>query len=247
MSINITVGQQLPTVVMREEEKDSIVITIGSQETEDETLELIPEQEPVQDIPNSEPEKQDPITITVGDQNSSEIPQEPSKSEPQDTEKPISFNLKARRTLDGNVMISDHPDIDIVMMPKKMKILALVKDSMDDSVYDTQDRLFKHLYKYGIISQESIRGGNVYASIEAKILPSETKVPIDQLALIAIAKFIEKEKPSYVYEKEIEDQRIDDLTNPSDANSTELFKVPHDDTKGSISPTGQNRRYAYGI
>ena len=34
--------------------------------------------------------------------------------------------LKARKSLDGDIMIFDHPEIDIIVSGKKNKILALI-------------------------------------------------------------------------------------------------------------------------
>jgi len=44
-------------------------------------------------------------------------------------ENPVDARIKlqARRTLDGNILILDHPDIDIVLSPKNKKVLALSK------------------------------------------------------------------------------------------------------------------------
>ena len=49
--------------------------------------------------------------------------------------------LQARRTLNGDVLIFDHEDIDIAIMPEKKKIVALSKDLMGDHVYGSQNRL----------------------------------------------------------------------------------------------------------
>jgi hypothetical protein len=36
----------------------------------------------------------------------------------------FSIKLNARKTLDGNIMVYDHPMIDIVIMPTKNKIIT---------------------------------------------------------------------------------------------------------------------------
>ena len=38
--------------------------------------------------------------------------------------------LKAKRTLDGNILIVDHEDIDIVLMPESLKCVAFAKEEM---------------------------------------------------------------------------------------------------------------------
>ena len=62
---------------------------------------------------------------------------------------------------------------------------------------------------------------------------------------LSIAKFIEEERPYFMYEKRYEEQEIDRLTDPDAEDSTELGDVPHDDNKGSIVPS-RHRRYIPG-
>lgn len=158
----------------------------------------------------------------------------------------INMKLKARRTLDGNILITEHSEMDIVIMPEKMKIVAFVRDTYEDTVYEAQNRLFKYLFKKGLISPDSVHGGNVYGSMEAKMVPAQSPVAIDEMALLVVGKFIEAEKPSLEYQKAMEDERIEDLTEPAEDESTELGKIPHAAEKGSV-PIHQVRRYAYGL
>ena len=67
-------------------------------------------------------------------------------------------------------MIYDHKDIDIVLMQEKKKIVAFAKDMLTDTVYGAESRLFEYLRKNGIIAYDSIQGGNIYGSMEAKII-----------------------------------------------------------------------------
>lgn len=158
----------------------------------------------------------------------------------------MTMKLKARRTLDGNILITEHSEMDIVIMPEKMKIVSFVRDSFEDTVYEAQNRFFKYLFKKGLISPDSVHGGNVYGSMEAKMVPAQSPVAIDEMALMIVGKFIEKEKPSLEYQKAMEDERIDDLSEPESEDSTELGKIPHAAEKGSV-PIHQVRRYAYGL
>ena len=41
-----------------------------------------------------------------------------------------------------------------------------VKEEMDDEVYETQDRLFKHLVRHGVCDYDSVQGGGVFMSME---------------------------------------------------------------------------------
>lgn len=176
-------------------------------------------------------------------------PAAPETTAPQKPEfKPsnISMKMKARRTLDGNILITEHPEIDVVIMPEKMKVVAFARDNYEDTVYEAQNRLFKYLFAKGLISPDSVHGGNVYGSMEAKMVPAQSPVAIDEMAILVVGKFMEKEKPSLEYQKAIEDERMADLTEPERQDRTELGKIPHAAEKGSV-PIHQVRRYAYGL
>lgn len=155
--------------------------------------------------------------------------------------KDFKFSLDIRQTLGGDYVVYDHPDIDIVIMPKMKKIVAFAKDKISDLTYDTQSRLFDFLTKKGIISRDSVQGGNVYASIQG--LMEEPKKPKEgeamdpiQPALFVIAKFIEMERPRYEFLDRMEEEEEEYFTEPTDDNSTELGKVPHAREKGTIRP-----------
>ena len=166
--------------------------------------------------------------------------------EKQKTPQIFSVKLKARRTLDGNIIVSDHPDTDIVIMPEKMRIICFSRDNFDDHIYQTQDRLMKYLFKKGVIVFDSIAGGNVYGSMEAKLTKPIQEIPIDNLMLMLISKWIDEEKPSFIYQKAIEDIYTDRVTDPDEDESTELGDVGAATEKGSV-PIHQVRRYAYGM
>ena len=76
----------------------------------------------------------------------------------------FEFKLNVRRAMNGDYMIFDHADIDIVVQPKQSKVVAFAKDSTSDVVYGAENRLFEHLKRKGIIQYDSIQGGNVYGS-----------------------------------------------------------------------------------
>lgn len=155
--------------------------------------------------------------------------------EREDAKTDVSLDLKARKTLDGNVLIFDHRDIDIVLVPKKRKIVTFAKEIFGDQVYEAQDRFFRFLFKKGVIETDSIQGGNIYSSMEAKI--AESKDYNDtQIALLAIGKFIEKEKPYLEFEKAFDKAEEDRLADPGPEDSTEFDAERHNSEKGSIRP-----------
>ncbi len=155
----------------------------------------------------------------------------------QEEPKPVisQVDLNMRKTLDGDFMIFDHADIDIVIMPKKSKIVAFAKDVMSEVVYGAQDRLYKFLIKKGFVKISSVVGGSVYGSIEAEILSSEELNPIN-LIIVNVSKWIDSERPYFEFVEEYEDMHADRLTEPEEEDSTELGEVPHEDTKGTLRP-----------
>ena len=184
-----------------------------------------------------------PIEITVG---SPEIAEE--------EERPVqtSMSLNARKSLDGNIMIFDHEEIDIVVMPGQNKVVAFAKDLLEDTVYAAQDRLFYHLIKKGIVLPESVHGGNVYGSIEGMIAtPIKEDVSGVQTAVFSIGNFILEEKPYFETYRDYEEAEMDHLTDPDEEDSTELGEVPHEEVKGSLrkswirGPYGMTYMYRY--
>jgi hypothetical protein len=155
------------------------------------------------------------------------------------------FELNIREALDGNLMIYDHKDIDIVLMQEQKKIVAFAKDMLTDNVYGAESRLFEFLRKKGIVAYDSIQGGNIYGSMEAKILDSK-KFNSIKAALLNIAEWFKEEKPMMDY-MEAHDDLMDDATlDPDDEHATELGEVPHEEEKGSILQKNLFAPYLYG-
>ena len=151
--------------------------------------------------------------------------------------------LKARRTLDGKILIRDHPEVDIIILPKISKIVSFPKAEMDDEIYDTQKRLFDHLTKYGVIEYDSVQAGNLFMSMEAKI--SEMKEGDNiQYLLYAVSVFLEEDLPYYDekenFEKEMEKRLLEPEIDEFTEHNPERF---HRQVKGTLRP---NMR-PYGI
>jgi hypothetical protein len=158
---------------------------------------------------------------------------------------PYVFELNARESLDGNIMIFDHSDIDIILMQEKKKIVAFAKDMLTDSVYGAETRLFEFLRKKGIVAYDSIQGGNIYGSMEARILVSK-KYDSVKSALLNIAEWFKEEKPMTASLEAHDDMMDDALLNPDDEHATELGEVPHEEEKGSILQHNLFAPYLYG-
>lgn len=163
----------------------------------------------------------------------------------QSNKKEYFFEITAREALDGSIIIYDHNDIDIVLMQEKKKIVAFAKDILTDSVYGAESRLFEFLRKKGVVAYDSIQGGNIYGSMEAKILDSK-KFDSIKAALLNIAEWFKVEKPSMDALESHDDMMDDALTDPDNMNSTELGEVPHEEEKGSILSRNLFAPYLYG-
>ena len=159
----------------------------------------------------------------------------------------FEFNLNMQRALNGDLMIFDHKDIDIIILLEKKKVVAFAKDLMSDIVYGAENRLFEFLKKRGIIAYDSIQGGNVYGSLEGLILESkDKKIEPLQYTLFQISEWMKTEKP-YFEAVEAHDEMMDDaLLHPDAESSTELGEVPHEEEKGSILQRGLFAPYLYG-
>jgi len=171
------------------------------------------------------------ITINKQEQSRQELAREAEEKNP--TQAKMSLN--ARKTPDGNVMIFDHHDIDIILMPGKKKVVAFPKEQYGESVYTAQSRMFDYLMRKGVISLDSVQGGNVFSSLEGTIVES-ADYNTTQLTLFAIGKFIEEERPSMEYERALEIEFERRLSEPFEDESTEFDPRRHAEEKGSIRP-----------
>ena len=145
------------------------------------------------------------------------------------------ISLQVKKTMGNQLVVFDHPDVDIVVYPESKKILALAKHVSNEEVYDTQDRLFLLLRQEGIIEPDSVKAGNVYGSMEAQMFLNEDYDMV-QVALYGIDKFIKEEKPYFEHIEAFEKAVDDYITEPTSDESTPLGEVPQEPTKGSIRP-----------
>ena len=155
--------------------------------------------------------------------------------------------LKIRKAVNGDIMIFDHNDIDIMILKEQKKVVAFAKEMLTDSVYGAETRLFDFLRKRGIIAYDSIQGGNIYGSMEAKLLtPEKTIKKPFSLTIHMIHEWLEGEKPMQEYMEQHDELMDDALLNPDDEHATELGEVPHEEEKGSILQKNLFAPYLYG-
>jgi len=155
------------------------------------------------------------------------------------------FEMNIRKSLNGDLLVFDHADIDIVLMVEKKKLVAFPKDLMSEVVYGAESRLMEWMRHNGIIEYDSIQGGNVYGSLEGKIHESKERDSIKS-TIYQLSEWIQSEAPSSKMTKGHDDMMQDAQLEPSQDNSTELGEIPHAEEKGSIKQNSLFAPYLYG-
>ncbi|NCX94745.1 MAG: hypothetical protein EBX40_08720, partial [Gammaproteobacteria bacterium] len=147
-----------------------------------------------------------------------------------------------RKTLDNNIVIYDHPLIDIVIIPSKNKIFTVPKDVPNSDTYPAQDRYFKFLDKKGVLVKGTIRSGAILNSLES-FYPPNDKIDVMQVVLLLTKRFLEKEMEFINIAKNYEENVEDMYVNPDEEDTTELGEVPQKPRKGHVNIY----QTAYGI
>jgi hypothetical protein len=147
----------------------------------------------------------------------------------------FTIKLNARKTLDGNIIVYDHPSIDILMVPAKNKIVCMPKKNYYHDTYSTQKRFLDFLEQKGAVVLGSTRGGSVYNSLES-FYPINEELDVLQVILLLTKKFVEEEQKSMLTQEDYEEDVQDLYTNPNDHDSTEFGEVPQARKKGAIDP-----------
>ena len=155
------------------------------------------------------------------------------KEEPEVPQATVKLN--ARKTLDGNILIFDHDEIDIIVSPDKKTIVSFPKEKVSSVSYDAQNRLYKVLQSKGIIDLASVQGGNIFGSLQATY-PESDDVSSLQTVLFVIHKFLEEEKDKFAIYDEFDEEFEERYTDPDKDDSTEMGEVPHSRQKGAIRP-----------
>ena len=149
--------------------------------------------------------------------------------------------------MNGDLMIFDHGDIDIVLSANNNKVIAFPKETMNDIVYGAQNRLFSHLRKKGLVIPESIQAGSFYGAIEATMEnTSSDDLSTPKMTLINISNFINEERPYFESTEAIISMTDDELIHPDKTDSTELGEVPQSTEQGSIRKSYIRDPYAVG-
>tara|TARA_R110000744_G_C19130675_1_gene537024 strand:+ start:55 stop:657 length:603 start_codon:yes stop_codon:yes gene_type:complete len=146
-----------------------------------------------------------------------------------------TIELDVRKTLDNNYIIYDHPLFDIVINPDKKRITTFIKRYLKTDPYPHQDVFFDYLLRKGVILPDSVKGGNIFGSLEATY-PANKKIDVIKSVLLSIYLYLAEELPNLRYALDY-DQEIDDsMTAPSEEDSTEYGEVPQKKKKGAMDP-----------
>lgn len=143
-----------------------------------------------------------------------------------------TIKLNAKRGLNGDIYIYDHPELDIIVSPSENKIITMAKTDSSKHVYDSQDDLFQYMVKKGVVSPGAVVGGNMIGIIEAPIMkPSRETVSAMQVALYVINSYLDMESENFRLEQEFEENELERIYEPDPY--TELGDIPHASRKGS--------------
>ena len=98
--------------------------------------------------------------------------------------------------------------------------------------------------------RDSVQGGNVFGSMEAKIIPTENNQS-SKFVLLGVARWVETEAPYFDYLEKFEEMQEDRFTEPSEEESTDFDPSRQSVRKGVLrplyirSPYGLNFAYGY--
>ncbi len=185
------------------------------------------------------------VNITISNEDTPPAaPPEPQGIKIEVVEKDeVEGKLNLRSAINGDLMIMDHKDIDIVVKPKDKKIVAFAKETLSDLVYGAESRLLEYLRKTGVLEIDSIQGGNIYGSLEGQIQEGEKSV---EIALMKISEWMETEQPMIAGRTGYDEMEDEHLLEPDGEYSTELGEVPQAEEKGSINKSTLFAPYLYG-
>lgn len=185
------------------------------------------------------------VKINITDEEVTPVPEEKTIKIEIVEKDEIEFKLNLKSSLNGDLFVLDHKDIDIVVQPTSKKIVAFAKEIMTDAVYGAESRLLEYLRRQGVINYDSIQGGNVYGSLEGQIMDSKTHDPV-KVTLLKISEWMELEQPYIAGTTAYDDMQDSALTDPDNEYSTEFGEVPHAAEKGSIDSKSMFAPYLYG-
>ena len=177
-----------------------------------------------------------PITIKINDAEAAI-----EKKEPQ-----ASVSLKISKSLSGNLIISDHDYLDIIIDPTQHKIITLPNPQADKDVFSYQQDLFRHLFHKGLVENPAPEGGMSYGVVEASYTPSsDAEVDSVQSILYQLEKYLQMVDLQNSEAEEYDDNIEDRFTDPPPGEYTPYGSVPPYQDTPQGSQDSYNPAYAY--
>lgn len=172
------------------------------------------------------------IKIKIG--NNSSSPKQEEEAKPIQARVP----LRITKSLGGNLLISDHKYLDIVVVPSSNKILTMPKAESEKDVFDYQIEFANNMFLGGVSDTKDPKGGPSFGVVEITYPVSESVNSL-QVVLMQISKYIKKtsheDQVAEEYDKNVEDH----FTDPDSEDSTEYGEIPpYEDT-----PAGKESEY----
>ncbi len=171
-----------------------------------------------------------PLTVKLGD----------AAKPPQAT-----VELQVSKTMGGNLLITDHEKIDILIVPEQSKISTMPKLYVGDDVYEYQRDLLDSLFHGGVIDPDRVQGGVRFGVLEAFMAEPVEDVDPVQIALLEIEKYIKKtlgeEIKADEYDKNIEDR----FTDPGEKESTEYGEIRPEEEEPYRQSQVQDPEYTF--
>ena len=170
--------------------------------------------------------------------------QKPSAEKQEEQKKPQrTIKLNAKKSLNGDIIVKDHPELHVVVSRSKNKIITYPKNEIGDHTYHSQDDLFSYLSDYGVVAYDAMQGGVILGSMEASILqpPENSTVDSIEVVLSKLYDYLQLKEPNFEMVDKFEQNEEDRLMDPD--VYTELGDVPQAEKKGSIDPRFARRYY----
>jgi len=159
----------------------------------------------------------------------------------------FTVKLNARKTLDNNVIVYDHPFFTVTFIPFKNKILTLPKPNVNRDTYSMQNDYLTFLQNKGAIQVGTIRGGGVFRSLEG-FYPVNKDLDVLQVLLLLTKEYMTKHGGDFSRMEEYFDEVEDMYVDPPDDETTPYGKVPQEAEKGALpSPYGKPYGLVYRI
>ena len=177
-----------------------------------------------------------PIKITINKQAV-------GGAEVEEVEAPqATVKLKARKSLGGNIIISDHQLMDLVLVPAKNKVLIVPRPGFGQETYYKQKDFYNVLSRRGVF-EGPLEGGTIHGVFEAKLGVSEDLSSV-QVALLEIERYFKQEAVEEGFGEDFDNEIEDRFINPEDEDSTEFGEIePEEESRKSQAALPPHQHY----